>query len=110
MTHGFWKHLFTLPETVLFKEDKSVKKQMKIVTPGYFMFITSNAADDKFVMASGGRVIINGDKYTEIIDYTSDPTALNKTYQFSSRVVGDTWYHTGMLDQWKMEEVWKKVK
>jgi len=110
--YGTWileTSIYTSGDTVI-KEDKSVKKQMKIVTPDHFMFIISNVAGDKFVMASGGRVIINGDKYTEIIDYTSDVAALNKTYQFSSRVVGDIWYHTGKLDQWKMEEVWKRVK
>ena len=83
---------------------------MKIVSPGHFAFIISNASDDKFIMASGGRVIIDGTNYTEMIDYSSDPASLNATYKFSAKVVGDTWYHTGMLDKTKLEEVWKEVK
>ena len=110
--YGTWileSAVFTTEDSV-FKEDKSTKKQMKIVTPGHFMFIISNAADNKFVMASGGKAIVNDGTYTEIIEYSSEPEALNKTYRFTAKVVGDTWYHSGMIGNWKLEEVWKKVK
>lgn len=110
--YGTWileSAVFTTEDSVL-KEDKSKKKQMKIVTPGHFMFIISNAADDKFIMASGGKAIVDDGTYTEIIEYSSDPAALKKTYRFTAKVVGDTWYHSGMIGNWKLDEVWKKVK
>lgn len=109
--YGTWileSAVFTTEDSV-FKDDKSNKKQMKIVTPGHFMFIISNA-NDKFMMASGGKAIVNDGTYTEIIQYSSEPDALNKTYRFTAKVVGDTWYHSGMVGNWKLEEVWKKVK
>ena len=110
--YGTWlleSAVFTTEDSVI-KEDKSKKKEIKIVTPGHFMFIISNAADNKFIMASGGKAIVDDGTYTEIIQYSSDPEALNKTYRFTARVVGDTWYHSGMIGNWKLEEVWKKVK
>ena len=110
--YGTWileSAVFTTEDSV-FKEDKSTKKQMKIVTPGHFAFIISNASDDKFLMASAGRAIVAGNTYTEIIDYSSQPDALNKSYTFSVKVVGDTWYHSGTLGNWKLEEVWKRAK
>jgi hypothetical protein len=110
--YGTWilqSATFTSGDTVT-KDDKSTKKQMKIISPGHFAFIISNAADDKFIMASGGRVIIDGNNYTEIVDYSSEPTSVNATYKFITKIVGDTWYHNGMIDKMKMEEVWKKVK
>ena len=110
--YGTWileSAIFTTEDSV-FKEDKSTKKQMKIITPGHFTFIISNASDNKFLMASGGRSKVAGDTYTEIIDYSSQPDALNKTYTFSAKVVGDTWYHSGTFGNWKLEEVWKRAK
>lgn len=110
--YGTWileSAIFTTEDSV-FKEDKSTKKQMKIVTPGHFAFIISNASNDKFLMASAGRAIVTKNTYTEIIDYSSQPDALKKTYTFSAKVVGDTWYHSGTFGNWKLEEVWKRAK
>jgi hypothetical protein len=110
--YGTWileSAVFTTEDSV-FKEDKGTKKQMKIVAPGHFAFIISNASDNKFLMASGGRAVVKGNTYTEIIDYSSQPDALNKSYTFSVKVVGDTWYHSGTLGNWKLEEVWKRAK
>ncbi|NEU07727.1 hypothetical protein GZH53_05335 [Flavihumibacter sp. R14] len=110
--YGTWileSAVFTTEDSV-FKEDNKTKKQMKIITPDHFMFIISNAADNKFVMASGGRAIITDDTYTEIIDYSSEPDAVNKTYKFTAKVVGDKYYQSGTVGNWKLEEVWKKSK
>lgn len=110
--YGTWileSSVFTTEDSV-YRETSKDKKQMKMVSPGHFMFIISRAKDDSFLMASGGRAIIEGDTYTEIIDYSSRPDAVHKTYKFNAKVVGDTWYHSGMIGNWKLEEVWKKVK
>jgi hypothetical protein len=110
--YGTWileSAVFTTEDSV-FKEDNKTKKQMKIITPDHFMFIISNAADNKFVMASGGRAIITDDTYTEIIDYSSEPDAVNQTYKFTVKVVGDKYYQSGTVGNWKLEEVWKKSK
>ena len=110
--YGTWileSAVFTTEDSV-FKEDSKTKKQMKIITPDHFMFIISNAADDKFIMASGGRAIVTDDTYTEIIDYSSQPDAVNKKYKFNTKVEGDKWYQTGTVGNWKLEEVWRKAK
>ena len=110
--YGTWileSAVFTTEDSVI-KEDKTDKKEMKIVTPDHFIFIISNAADNKFVMSSGGRVLITDDTYTEIIDQSSRSDALNQRYNFTYKVVDDTWYHNGTIGNWKLEEVWKKVK
>ncbi|MBC7914765.1 MAG: hypothetical protein H7Y07_11665 [Pyrinomonadaceae bacterium] len=110
--YGTWvleSSIFTTEDSI-YKEDANYKKEMKIVTPGYFMFIVNKTSDNSFIMSSGGRAIIDGDNYTEIIDYSSRPDALNQTYRFKSKVVGEKWYHTGLIGNWKLEEVWKRVK
>ncbi len=110
--YGTWileSAVFTTEDSVT-KQDKSMRKEMKILSPGHFIFIITDAADDKFIMASGGRTRITNDTYTEIIDYSSRSDALNKTYNFSYKIVGDTWYHNGEIGNWKLEEVWKRAK
>ena len=83
---------------------------MKIISPGYFIFIINKVSDNSFIMASGGKAIIDGSNYTEIIDLSSNPDALNKTYKFTAKVVGDKWYHSGYIGNWKLEEVWQRMK
>lgn len=53
---------------------------------------------------------MDGSNYTEIIDLSSSPDALNKTYKFTAKVVGDKWYHSGYIGNWKLEEVWQRMK
>ncbi|WP_155975778.1 hypothetical protein [Daejeonella oryzae] len=110
--YGTWileSSVFTTEDSV-YREGESYKKEMKIVSPGHFIFIINKTSDNSFIMASGGRAIIDGDNYTEIIDYSSRPDALNQTYRFKAKVVGDKWYHTGLIGNWKLEEVWRRKK
>jgi len=110
--YGTWileSAVFTTEDSV-FKEDSNTKKQMKIVTPDHFMFIISNAADDKFIMASAGRAIVTDDTYTEIIEYSSQPEAVKKKYKFNIKVVGDKWHQSGTVGNWQLEEVWRRAK
>ena len=110
--YGTWileSSVFTTEDSV-YKEDSKFKKEMKIISPGYFIFIINKVSDNSFIMASGGKAVIDGSNYTEIIDLSSNPDALNKTYKFTAKVVGDKWYHSGYIGNWKLEEVWQRMK
>ncbi len=110
--YGTWileSSVFTTEDSV-YKEDGSFKREMKIVSPGHFIFIINKTSDNSFIMASGGRAIIDGNSYTEIIDYSSRPEALNQTYRFTSKIENGKWYHTGYIGNWKLEEVWKRAE
>jgi hypothetical protein len=58
-------------EYVIF--DKTNTRQIKILTPDHFMFITERIenGEKKFASAAGGRYELDGRTYIEYIDYAS---------------------------------------
>lgn len=67
--------------------------------------------DGSEVLAGGGWYEYYPEKnvYIEHIQYHSDPGLAGITLKFTARVDGDTWYHIGGVDDYKLREVWKRV-
>jgi hypothetical protein len=67
--------------------------------------------DGETVLAGGGRYEYHPERdlYIEHIQYHSDPAFSGTTIRFEVRVEGDTWYHTGKVEDYELREVWKRV-
>ena len=83
--------------------------QIKILTESHFAFGRQNEFG---AFAGGGRYTVDSDNYTEIIEYHSDPLAVDTTLVFDYRLEGDTlWYHSGNIGpNFHLEEVWRRVE
>jgi hypothetical protein len=105
---GAWQMVsgtYTTPDTsiVLYSP------QMKILTATHFAFGRMNP-DGAF--AGGGEYRLDGNRYTEIVRYHSDPAANDTTLIFDAAFDGDSlWYHEGTIGpNFHLKEVWRRVK
>lgn len=83
-------------------------RAVKTIGNSRFSFI-SVRADGTFVRAGGGQCTFSGNTYTERLDYASAESMRGKTYSFESRLDGDTWYHSGLNEGIRFEEVWRRA-
>jgi hypothetical protein len=86
----------------------------KHVTPAGFTWLSYHKDSGEVFRAAGGTYTLEGDKYTEKIEYgmSSDYKAVkNASHTFKCRIDGDTWHHTGELANGvKLDEEWTRVK
>ena len=98
----------TTPDSVV-QYDESTRPTLKILNDTHWMFIRQSAAT--FIFAQGGRYTLDGDNYTEIVEYSADPNNIGNAYEFTCSVEGDSvWYHDGGLGNVKYDEVWRRVE
>ena len=74
---------------------------------------TMTQADPKTgltIMHDGGTYTLNGDQYTETIEYANESTAndIQRTFMFTVKVEGDTMTQIGIGNPYT--EVWKRLK
>jgi hypothetical protein len=86
--------------------------QVKHVTPTQFMWAVYDK-EGKVASALGGSIAIKGDKYVETPEYwTGDglDQLKGKPQEFTWKVEGNKWHHTGKLSTGlAIEEVWERV-
>jgi hypothetical protein len=95
-------------ETVGEIKDKSTLSR-KILSAEHFSFITWDKSG-KFIVAASGTYSFKGDKYTEVVEVTSEPRLMGKTYHFTGLVKKGLWIHKGLEDGILIEEHWRKIK
>jgi hypothetical protein len=86
--------------------------------PGYKILNSTHFAwgretgDGDEVLAGGGwyEYYPESNTYIEHIEYHSDTDLAGAHIEFTARVEGDTWYHIGDLGEYKLREVWTRVK
>ena len=97
------------PDTVIITSN--VPPSMKILNSTHFSwgYQTTNEED---VLAGGGRYTLEADTlYTEYIEYHTSPVLIGERIQFTAKVVGDLWYHTGVFPSgYQLEEVWRRIQ
>jgi hypothetical protein len=78
-----------------------------------FIFAAYDTEKGRPLYTAGGTYILNGNSYSEHMDFASDVIAaglVGKNQQFSVKVDGDTFTQTGTLSNGKpLSEVWKRV-
>jgi hypothetical protein len=87
--------------------------QLKHVTPTQFMWAIYGA-DGKVAAGLGGSYTLQGDRYVETPEYGIGGVLeqlKGKPQEFTWKVEGNKWYHTGKLSSGlTIEEVWERVE
>ena len=100
---------YTLPDTVISGNSK-IFNSLKIFGSSHFVYIGKALPDHVFKRAGGGRYQLNGDQLTEIMDFSSLSNMLGKKFQYKIRIEGDTYYHSGKINDIFVEEIWKRLE
>lgn len=100
---------YTLPDTVISGNSK-IFNSLKIFSSSHFVYIAKSLPNHAFNRAGGGRYQLNDDQLTEVMDFSSLSNMLGKSFQYKIKVEGDTYYHSGKINDIFVEEIWKKLE
>jgi hypothetical protein len=88
-------------------------RDIKIISEGHFIFVAYDTEKGKPLYTGGGTYILNGNSYTEHMDFASDQISaglIGKDQSFTIKVDGDMFTQTGTLSNGKdLSEIWKRV-
>lgn len=89
-------------------------KEIKMITGGHFVWVIYDAQKKKTAWTGGGTYKLDGDHYTEHLDFMTVPGAdalIDKDQPFTIKLDGNSLIITGMLsDGEKLNESWKRVE
>ena len=100
-------------------------KQIKVVTKSHFVWIGQEPNRAKFLKggidsellaaaktfgAGGGTYTLEGDTYTEHIEFFLEPNYVDTSIPFKCQIEGDQWIHSGTIGEIELYEVWKRLK
>jgi len=109
---GTWElasYKYTLSDTVITGTNANFTS-IKIITPKFFVYVGQTMPSKEFKRAGAGRYIVKGEVLQELMMFSSIQNMLGKTYQYKCVVNGDSWYHSGQINDIFIEEIWKKVE
>jgi hypothetical protein len=88
-------------------------RDIKMISGGHFIWVAYDTVKRKPVYVGGGTYILNGNSYTEHVDFMSEEISAGiagKDQPFTVKVDGDTLTQTGALSSGeKLAETWKRV-
>ncbi len=91
------------------------EKQIKLLTDGRYTWTWLN--DGKVQVGLGGRYTLQGEKYTEYIEYAigdSFAQFVGKSAEFTWSLEGGKWHHKGVVKvnnaDYVIDEVWERAK
>jgi len=101
----------TSPDTTI-DYSKTGLRQIKIITKTHFAFLNQKTGDEKFTgegtdeqllkraktfYAGGGTYSLDGDSYTEHIEFFSNPNFVGMSIPFKIKIEGDRLIQTGTM-------------
>ena len=88
-------------------------RDIKVIVGKHFIFAAYDTENGRPLYTAGGTYTLNGNSYTEHMDFASDVIAgglIGKDQQFTIKVEGDTFTQTGTLTNGNaLSEVWRRV-
>ena len=96
-----------------FSDYPAERVRLKLITATHFTWLDYPAGSKKISSAAGGPYSLDGDTYTETIEFVGEgmESYLGKKQTFKIKVEGDKLSQSGQLsDGLKIEEVWRRVK
>lgn len=109
---GTWElasYKYTLPDTVISGTNANFTS-IKIISPLFFVYVGQTLPGKEFKRAGAGRYIVKGEVLQEHMMFSSIKNMLGKTFQYKCVVNGDSWYHSGQINDIFIEEIWKRVE
>jgi hypothetical protein len=86
--------------------------RLKFFTGRHWTITQADRKTGKVVFHHGGTYTLDGDTYTEKVEYANQSTAdlIGKTFKFKIKVDGDTYTQTAIGEDNPYTEVWKRAK
>ena len=106
---GTWEMVsqkLVYPDSVVDRSEQ-VAYTTKTLNSTHFAF--GRQTQEEEIFAGGGRYSYDGETYTEHITWHSAAGLAGQAITFDARVEGDTWYHTGEIGDFVLEEVWQRI-
>lgn len=95
-----------------FTEVPAASQRLKMITDNYFIWVSVDSVKRAIGSSAGGRYILEGNNYTEMLDFglgMSSYTGTNPTYTVKTE--DDLLFLSGLLSPgYRIEEIWKRVK
>ena len=88
-------------------------RDIKIISGGHFIFVAYETGNGKPLYTGGGTYVLNGNSYTEHMEFASEKIGelAGKEQAFTVKVDGDSFTQSGTLSNGKkLQEVWRRVK
>lgn len=88
------------------------RRRVKIINESHFTWVEFDASSGKVTQSAGGIYTLDGDTYTESIDFgLGMDSYIGSKHDFTYKVIGDILFISGSLsDELKIEEIWQRVK
>ena len=86
--------------------------RLKFFTGRHWTVTEADPKTGKVIFHHGGTYTLDGDTYTETIEYANQSTAalIKKSFKFKVNVEGDKYTQIGVGDNNPYNEVWKRAK
>jgi hypothetical protein len=86
--------------------------RIKVINKTHFIWVDYISQSGRMTSSAGGRYTLNGNIYTEFLEFgLGMDTYLKTNPQYTIKVEGDILFQTGLLTpEYKIEEIWKRVK
>jgi hypothetical protein len=105
-----------LPDQTIELPRTGYEHEIKILNKTHFATILQDTSTNE-IYSNAGTYVLTEDTYTEYQEFNSGITMIGKTYSFKSNIEGDKWTISGPVEkpesdipEWKIHEVWKRVK
>ena len=84
--------------------------RLKFFTGRHWIITQADPETGKVIFHHGGTYKLNGNEYTEKIEYATESTEalISKSYKFDIKIEGDTYTQIGIDNSYN--EVWKRMK
>lgn len=88
--------------------DYQIAPTLKILNETHWMFIRQSS--DQFIHSQGGHYTLDGDTYTETVEFSAIPSNVGKSFTFECHLEGDSlWHHVGGIGDSRYDESWRRV-
>ena len=89
---------------------RGARKTIKLLTGSRFQWAAINPQTKQFMGTGGGTYRMDGDQYTETIDFFSrDNSRVGRSLTFTAKITGSDWQHTGKSSTGgPVNEVWSR--
>jgi len=87
-------------------------RDIKMLSGGHFMFAAYDTETGQPLYAAGGTYSLEGNSYTERMEFASDKIAdlIGRDQSFTIHLDGDTFTQTGTLSNGRvLSEQWKRI-
>ena len=105
-----------LPDTTIVMPQTQFGHAIKVFNKTHFATIHQDTTK-KELYGNAGTYILTEDTYTENLEFASGIKNIGKTLSYTSTIEGNQWTLSGPIKksdeevpEWKLHEVWKRIK